>query len=627
MKSLDFLLKKNEQASLLMRGIKTLNQMARGVTVIQICKALFKSIIPYIAIYMSSLILTELVSGRDIRKLILYVAFTLLSTLVSVILDSVFGYFVKLDYAKVIAQQEIALNNKTYSMDYEQAERKQTNNHRSQIEISSKAYSGGLRVLMDLCDSLFQGIFSVLIAIIMCAEMFFVSYKGNLAPTIRFVNTGWFSIILLLLIIIALVVLGRAQVKVQQKSLLYNRNMSRFNLWAEYYQNSYFEENKAAKDIRIFNQASFILRDYYNNVLRPNWNIAKEFFKTRGHTQTITAAVTAGIGGVVYLFVAFKAWGGIIEVGEVVRYYGAITQLFAAFSLLITTILSVLNNNEYLKLFFSYLDLPSQSHHGTLPTPDHITSMAVCFDHVSFRYGEDAPFVLRDISLTLEPGEHIAIVGMNGSGKTTLIKLLCRFYEPTFGKITLNGIDIKEYDYTAYKQLLSVVFQDYRLFSFPVGQNVAGNLTFDIEAVWQALALSGISNRIETFPKKLEQPLYKDYQEDGIDVSGGEEQKIALARAIYKDAPFMILDEPTASLDPFSEAEIYEKFNRIVSGRTAIYISHRLASCKFCDRIVVFDHGRIVQTGTHEKLLQDASGKYAELWEAQAQYYRNRVTR
>ena len=626
MRSLNSLLNSHERKSLLIRGIKTLNQMAPGVTLIQVCKALFKATIPYIAIYMSSLILTELVSGRDLHKLIVYVTFTLLSTLAAVIFDSVFGYFVKLNYAKVIAQQEIALNNKTYSMDYAQAERKQTTDLRSQIEISSKAYSGGLRVLMDLCDSLFQSIFSVVIAMILSAKMFLVSTKGSLTPTIRFVNSGWFSIALFFVIVIALAVLGRAQIKAQKKSMLYNRNRSRFNLWADYYQNSYFDENKAAKDIRIFHQAPFVLKDYYKSVLMPYWDISKEFFKTHGRAQTITAAVTAGLGGIIYLFVALKAWGGIIEVGEVVRYYGAITQLFAAFSLLVTTILSILNNNEYLKLFFSYLDLPSTSQSGTLPAPENVATMVVCFNHVYFRYGVDTPYVLRDISLTLKPGEHIAIVGMNGSGKTTLIKLLCRFYEPTSGNITLNGIDIQDYDYASYKKLLSVVFQDYRLFAFPVGQNIAGSLRLDEEAIWRALALSGISDRVESFPRKLDQPLYKDYEEDGIDVSGGEEQKLAIARAIYKDAPFMILDEPTASLDPFSEAEIYEKFNRIVSGKTAIYISHRLASCKFCDRIVVFDQGRIVQMGTHEKLLQNSIGKYAELWNAQAQYYMERQT-
>lgn len=610
-----------EQVKVLMRGIKLLNEMAPSVTFLQLCKALCKAVIPYIAIYMSALILTELVGGRSLHKLIFYVAVTLLSTLAAVVLNSVFGYFVKMGYTKVVAKQEILLNNKTYMMDYAQAEQKETNDLRSRIEIGSRAYSGGLRVLMDHCDTFFESIFSVGIATCLSAKMFVVVDIGAASTAVKFVNSNWFSLLLLFAIILALVVLGRSQVAVEKKSLLYNRNMSKFNLWAEFYQESYFDENKAAKDIRIFHQAPFVLKDYLENVLMPDWKITKDYLNAHGSAQIKAAAVTAGLGGVVYLFVALKAWGGVIQLGEVVRYYGAVTQLFGAFSLLIRTILSIINNNEYLKLLFQYLDLPSNTAAGCQPLPSDLGNAVFELHNVSFRYHDNGIFALKNISMRIEPGSRLAIVGMNGSGKTTLVKLLCRFYEPTSGVIMLNGIDIREYDYASYLKLFSVVFQEFRLFSFPVGENVAGSRYFDDDRVWQALQLSGVSNRVESFPKKLEQPLYKDYEEDGIDVSGGEEQKIAIARAVYKDAPFMILDEPTASLDPFSEAEIYEKFDRIVSGKTALYISHRLASCKFCDKILVFDQGRIVQIGTHDDLLKNVDGKYSELWNAQAQYY------
>lgn len=210
---------------------------------------------------------------------------------------------------------------------------------------------------------------------------------------------------------------------------------------------------------------------------------------------------------------------------------------------------------------------------------------------------------------------------MNGSGKTTFIKLLCRLYDPTEGEIFMNDFNIRKYDYRQYLDLFSVVFQDYNLLAVPLGNNVASSETWDTSKAEHLLKEVGFSERYAQMEKKLETPLYKNFDEDGVNLSGGEAQKIALARALYKDSPFIILDEPTASLDPIAEAEIYSKFDEIVGDKTAIYISHRLSSCRFCDKIAVFDKGEIVQIGTHEELLKDTKGKYYELWNAQVQYY------
>jgi ATP-binding cassette subfamily B protein len=219
----------------------------------------------------------------------------------------------------------------------------------------------------------------------------------------------------------------------------------------------------------------------------------------------------------------------------------------------------------------------------------------------------------------------MAVVGMNGSGKTTMIKLLCRLYDPTEGAITLNGIDIKQYDYGEYLSIFSVVFQDFKLFSFSLGQNVAASVDFDGGRAMDSLKKAGLSERGPFMHKGLDTPIYKDFEEDGVEISGGEAQKIALARALYKNAPFIVLDEPTAALDPIAEAEIYSKFDEIVGDKTAIYISHRLSSCRFCDDIAVFHEGELIQRGSHDSLLSDTDGKYYELWNAQAQYYREKA--
>jgi len=218
-------------------------------------------------------------------------------------------------------------------------------------------------------------------------------------------------------------------------------------------------------------------------------------------------------------------------------------------------------------------------------------------------------------------GKRLASVGENGSGKTTFIKLLCRLYDPQEGQILLNGIDIRKYRYDDYMNIFSVVFQDFQLICQPLGANVAGSMYYDRNRVQKALVDAGFGERLASMEKGLDTMIYKKLSEDGVDVSGGEAQKIAIARALYKDAPFIILDEPTAALDPIAEAEIYGKFDKIAGDKTAIYISHRLSSCKFCDEIVVFHEGEVIQQGTHTSLVADTKGKYFQLWNAQAQYY------
>lgn len=243
------------------------------------------------------------------------------------------------------------------------------------------------------------------------------------------------------------------------------------------------------------------------------------------------------------------------------------------------------------------------------------------FRDVSFQYPGSGIWALRHVNMKFRVGKRLAIVGENGSGKTTFIKLLCRLYDPQEGQILLNGIDIRKYNYRDYMDIFSVVFQDFQLICQPLGANVAGSVEYDRDRARKALMDAGFGDRLATMEKGLDTMLYKDLSEEGVDVSGGEAQKIAIARALFKDAPFIILDEPTAALDPIAEAEIYSKFNDITGDRTAIYISHRLSSCKFCDEIAVFHEGAIIQQGTHDNLVADKGGKYYELWNAQAQYY------
>jgi ATP-binding cassette subfamily B protein len=269
-----------------------------------------------------------------------------------------------------------------------------------------------------------------------------------------------------------------------------------------------------------------------------------------------------------------------------------------------------------------YLNIPNVLPRGTLTTEKRVDNeYELEFRNVSFKYPGTDTYSLKNLNMKFNIGQRMAVVGMNGSGKTTMIKLLCRLYDPTEGIITLNGIDIKKYNYDEYMALFSVVFQDFKLFSFTLGQNVAASVEYNKEKAIEYLSEAGFAGRFDKMENGLETALYKDFDEYGVEISGGEAQKIALARALYKNAPFIVLDEPTAALDPIAEFEIYSKFNEIVGNKTAIYISHRLSSCRFCDDIAVFHEGELIQRGRHDTLIADESGKYHELWTAQSQYY------
>ena len=265
--------------------------------------------------------------------------------------------------------------------------------------------------------------------------------------------------------------------------------------------------------------------------------------------------------------------------------------------------------------------VPNSTYQGSLTTEKRSDrKYEIEFKAVYFRYPGTSTWALRHVSMKFDVGGRLAVVGENGSGKTTFIKLLCRLYDPDEGEIRLNGIDIRKYRYDNYLALFSVVFQDFQLLAQPLGANVAAAEDYDRERAARCLEKAGFGARLAELLNGLDTCLYRDFEEDGVEISGGKAQKIALARVLYQDAPFIVLDEPTAALDPEAEAEVYTKFNDIVEDKTAIYISHRLSSCRFCDEIAVFDHGQVVQQGNHDALVE-AEGKYQALWEAQAQYY------
>lgn len=396
------------------------------------------------------------------------------------------------------------------------------------------------------------------------------------------------------------------------------------NRFFSFYGFQLYREDKRALDVRMYRQ------DLYGrevNGRNNSWGMGGVFMKLQqglfGITSGIMEMLSQLMMGFVYLYVCLKAWYGAFGVGSVTQYVGALLSLANGISELLSQSAEIRGNTIFLKQVLDYLDIPNEMYQGSLTVEKRSDrEYEVEFRDVSFRYPGSQEYALRHVNMQFKVGEKLAVVGQNGSGKTTFIKLLCRLYDPTEGEILLNGINIKKYDYQEYMSVFSVVFQDFQLLDAPIGENIAASLSYDEDRAIECLEKAGLKEWYQSKANKgLETRLYQHEDADeGIQLSGGEEQKLAIARSLYRDAPFLVLDEPTAALDPMSEYEVYSRLNDIVEDKTAIYISHRLSSCRFCDEIAVFHQGQVIERGSHEGLLAQG-GKYAELWNAQAQYY------
>lgn len=380
-----------------------------------------------------------------------------------------------------------------------------------------------------------------------------------------------------------------------------------------------FGDCKTGKIIRIFHMEEMLLENY-----RREWAKAQEFFNKQGaimtgQTVSITA-INCAFTIFSYLLTAMKFLTGAITVGGFTQYIGALNQFGGGFQTFVESGGEIKVICGFMKEFLEFMDMTGEQESGSIPVEKRLDGeYEFAFEDVSFHYPGNEEMILKHINCKLTMKDKMAVVGRNGAGKTTFIKLLCRLYEPTEGRITLNGVDIRKYDIEEYRDLFGVVFQDFKLFSFSVAENIMAGFDKDEERLKKCIRQAGAEDAVRNLPKGVDTLLYKNLGE-GVEISGGEAQKIALSRALYKDAPVVVLDEPTAALDPLGEAEVYAGFDEMVKEKTSIYISHRMSSCRFCNDIIVFDEGRIVERGSHETLLAE-NGQYSRLWNAQAQYY------
>ena len=510
------------------------------------------------------------------------------------------------------------LNEKMMSMDYEYMESESVHNLRRDIDITARFNGGGISVLFWYATPVLERGLQMLIALgytIYLVSRCRIAFAGEPLKAIAFVFVFVFLFALLLFIS------SKKTKKAQETMHQYEeKNVPNYRYY-QFYLSEYLEKEECGKTIRMFHQQN-LLANYIKSLFQ-NMHQNIDVIMTADQKRNIwLGSIEAIISGLIYFLLGIMVSKHAITIGSICLYAGCISNFLYHFRYCIEQWVELAANTKYVKMYLDFLEIPNKKYEGTLPIEKRDDDQfTIEFRHVSFRYPGSDRDVLKDFSIRFHIGGRLAVVGKNGSGKTTFIKLLCRLYDPTEGQILLNGIDIRKYDYQEYLSLFSVVFQDFKIPALPLGQTVAVSQEYDADRVISALNQVGLTKLLAKMPQGLDTPLYTDYDQNGVDISGGEAQKIAIARALYHDTPFVILDEPTAALDPLAEYEIYSHFNELVGSKTAVYISHRLSSCQFCNDILVIDGGKAVQRGNHEKLVKDRNGLYYTLWHTQAQYY------
>lgn len=568
--------------------------------------------LPYLSLFFSARIL-NLLLAKSYRACLYTVVVFLLTQYGLGLFEKICRQYLDGQKELCLARTEQKITAKALELEFEKFEKTETMDAIRRTNVSSMG-SGNVGDQLIVIHTLITSLLSVLYALFFLLRLFLLSDSSRN----NFFTSSFSMLALLLLCGVQLALSSRINRRSTQKKIELNQGNDHSNSVANYLVNVMLEERRA-DDIRIGHLDHF-LDVQFGKAMEHFLPMYLDFARFSAITDGKNALLSLLSNFAAYLVIGARALYGVLPIGDVLLYAGSVTRAMSDLQTFLATGSEFDYINSYLSTYEDFIAQPSMAYDGTLPIEKRDDGQyEFAFHDVSFSYpGTDLP-VLEHVTLSFAVGEKTALVGRNGAGKTTLIKLLCRLYEPTSGYITLNGIDIRKYSYKEYTQAFSVVFQDFHLFSLPLDENIAAGTEIDEAALQSSLAKVGLTGRVQQLPQGVRTRLYNN-NGSGVDLSGGEAQRTAIARALYKDAPFVILDEPTAALDPIAEAEIYEQFSQMTAGKTAVYISHRMSSCKFCDRIIVLDHGRIAEDGTHDTLLAN-HGIYANLYETQAQYY------
>lgn len=609
--------KKTSERTAIGKVFRLVRRLEPGFFPLLFLTKLIAAVQPFVNIVFGSRIIDRVIAGQEtgriMQTVLVMAGCNLFLGVVRWALEAALG----VKRSSVEERIDQMVSEKSLQLDYELLEKQGTLElvYRAREGMNSQGGIGNFCTrLGDIVELAAGMVYSFILFLGVC-----IPVKTEAYDTLTRVMNAWWSPFLLVaaggIVLTAKNVLQRYNGK--QSQMNFERNVAYNRRFGYFF--GFLSRYKEGKDIRVYQMQDMIM----DSLRESNESYEKNqglLLRWTNRYMTLNQLLLFFLQFGSYLYVGLKAIAGLISVGSVLQYVAAFWQFCKNISDIMGISVTVEIQSRYLSLFEDFMALENKKYEGTLPIEKRDDNRyEIEFKDVSFRYPNSTGDVLSHVNAKLCIGEKTAIVGQNGAGKTTFIKLLCRLYDPTEGEILLNGINIKFYDYREYLSLFSVVFQDFWLFSFSIAENVAASQEYEEEKVIRCIRRAGFLERLQELPDGIRTNLYQ-LQENGVEISGGEAQKLAIARALYKDAAFVILDEPTSALDPVSEYDIYKRFDGLVEEKTAVYISHRMSSCRFCDKILVFGGGRIVQKGNHESLMKE-EGRYRELWNAQAQYY------
>ena len=613
-----------EKINVIKRSAKLLEKANKGIFRRGMINYLPEVIGTFSGIYLASLVIDGVMGGKPVSYLLTAALIVCGIDLISYFIRHINNRHYAVNDTVYFKNVERFLCQKVMNMDYARVEDIDTRNKLDNAKTYVYNHNFGLPSLLNLSSRAFRNIFELILAFVLAAPVLFTS-SGEITDFKSFLLSGWGVAAVLIICGFSAFIQSAFLIPKSEKymnEVHTDKALHQAERERSFYRNHTIYNYRNGKNIRIYAEQELIEERYKRaqNTITSLWK--KAFVKVMLVTRSFDL-IELFITIMLYSFAIFRAVSGAMTAGEVVAFVMYFSRIQYAVLGISDIIASLLSRAPMWQQLFDFIDIPDEKYKGTIPTEKRDDNeYEFEFKHVYFKYPDSEDYVLKDVNLKWRIGEKMALVGKNGCGKSTLVKLLTRLYDPTEGEITLNGIDIRKYKYEEYMALFSVVFQDSKLFSFSLAENVAADTEYDAELVESCVRRAGLSERLDTMGNGIETCLYKDFDDKGVEISGGEMQKLCLARAIYKGSPFIVLDEPTAALDPISEHDIYTKFNGIVGTRTAIYISHRLSSCRFCDEITVMDNGRIAERGSHDELI-GKGGVYKELWTAQAEYYKD----
>ena len=585
---------------------RDINKINKNILPVILLNCLFSAIEPFVFIFVSGKLVKYLIEGRAFKEIVtLSLVGAAISLAVYVIKNITENY--KMEYMDYLNCKEKNLLIKgMFNLDFKDFESKEykdkISRHRQETDGIGGVYYETLYLLSDFVS----GVLTIIIAAISLGGF----YKTlNQSVDIKILGERYFPLILLAALIILSVLLAIFRKKVEEKNEDDREEYSvKYKIYDFYMR--LLSDYESLKQIKIFDEKPFIKRELNDKFVKDGLSLDRRVSVRTAFSQAMNEFLMTGINVLFLLVLAVKAIGGLFGADALIIYYGAFKEIVDGIKLLIESVGYKKSIEPKIEILYDVIALKSESDEGKYI--EESTEDAIVAKNIYFAYPGSDKNALEEIDVTIKNGEKIAIVGENGSGKTTFINLLTGLYRPTSGEIFVNG---KTPTLENTSKEAGVVSQDFFLFSFMLGENVASSRDVDMKNAKLALETSGFGDK---YP--LETYLYKDIDEEGVDVSGGEAQKIALARAIYGDKKLLLFDEPTSKLDPKSEMKVFESFNEVSKGKTAIFVSHRMSACKFADRIILFEKGKISAIGTHEEMIR-GSERYRAMWIAQAKYF------